>query len=456
MSSLEKIFQKYNIEVPEGTSFSSIEVSTNLQNAKDNEIIFYKLLSEKSFTLFKERLIASNPLLIILNKKPIEEIQNNYVVVEESKWRALQAELLDKIYPIKNEIKIIGITGTNGKTSTAFVISEILKQNKKTVCTVGTNGVFINGRPINFDIPNTSPGYVELRKIIHHAQEKSDFIVIEVSSHSLSQDRLRDLKLAVAGWTNISQDHLDYHKNMESYKAAKEKIFDYLVEGSSCFFPAEQKELYKSIERPNIEICKKVSLGSNYPSFFKLSHNYQNLSLAVNICNFILGKKVNFDLYKIQLPKGRFECLESNDRLFVIDYAHTPDALENILSSIKDSFPGKSVWTVFGCGGDRDKSKRPIMAKVACEHSDFVVVTSDNPRTENSKDIISDIEKGMSGSYTKIENRSEAIKFAVDESKEKTIVLIAGKGHETYQEIGTKKYEFDDMKVVKGFLNVTS
>jgi UDP-N-acetylmuramoyl-L-alanyl-D-glutamate--2,6-diaminopimelate ligase len=283
---------------------------------------------------------------------------------------------------------------------------------------------------------------------------------MEVSSHALAQDRLFDIKLDAVAWTSFSQDHLDYHKSMEEYFRAKLLIErKYLKEGHSLLIPFLEKDLAIKINEMSPNTRYKVSKTlaerkiEKYPLFYYSPYNKSNVELALQLNEELWNKKIEgFDLEKIQTPKGRFSVIEIGESsMVIIDYAHTPDALINIGSAIKDAFPEHKIIALFGCGGNRDKTKRPLMGKAVCQFADRIMITSDNPRDEKPEDIIIDIIPGIDREYSANIDRKKAIIECLDEMEEKEILLIAGKGHEEYQEINGTKHPFSDFEIVQSY-----
>ncbi|MCP4913813.1 MAG: UDP-N-acetylmuramoyl-L-alanyl-D-glutamate--2,6-diaminopimelate ligase [Oligoflexia bacterium] len=428
------------------------DLSTDLQCAQPSDLVFYNITTDKAENLFYERLEKSEVKTLILNRALKKNIDQEVIVIDKDQWKELQTELCDKVYPKSDKTKIVGITGTNGKTSCSYIISSILRMNEKTTCVIGTNGILVNDKEENSTSINTSPSYIGLRKIIHDYQDEAEFFIIEVSSHALYQDRYHELMFEVCGWTNLTQDHLDYHGSMEEYQKAKELIGQKIKKNSYCFFPTDQSELFSKITLNNKKICTPIDI-KNLPPFFQLEHNKSNFELSFNIAKYLLAKEPKLNFEEFNYPKGRFECFEKGSNLYVVDYAHTPDALENILRSIKKSFHGKKLISVFGCGGDRDNKKRPMMGEISTRIADYSIITSDNPRTEEPEKIIADITKGLGGNFKIVVDRKEAIKEALLMARENTIVIVAGKGHETYQEINNQRHDFDDLKTIKELLN---
>lgn len=438
-------------------------VTTNLQAAKHEDVVFYKVTrDEKSQENFHERLAKGTPGLIILNHGAEAFVKiDNCIFVDAGHFLSLQKKLLDHFCPNKNKMKLVGVTGTNGKTTTVNLAMQISTMLNHPAISVGTIGVHdVNGALID-DTESTTPSYVEFRKIIHKYQDKYDVCFVEVSSHALEQGRLYDLTLDAAAWTSFSQDHLDYHKTMEEYFTAKLLIESkYLKLGKQLVVPKAEKELYRNILKINanakVMIAKTLEERevTEKPLFYHSSYNQSNAEVALQLNANLWGEdKVNkIDLKKIQTPKGRFSVIElENESMAIVDYAHTPDALVNIGGAIRKAFPTHMLTVVFGCGGNRDKTKRPLMGKAVSGFADKVIVTSDNPRDEAPEDIVMDIIGGITTGYEAVIDRKKAILHALESIRKKEIVLIAGKGHEEYQEIRGVKHPFSDFKIVENF-----
>jgi UDP-N-acetylmuramoyl-L-alanyl-D-glutamate--2,6-diaminopimelate ligase len=433
-------------------------ITTNLQNATGQEIVFYKLQpNPKSKESFFNRLQNVNPGLIILNTGA-EAIKNeNIIFVDEDQFLLIQKILCDEFYPNKNKLKLIGVTGTNGKTTTVNLAMQISTMLKHPAVSVGTIGVFDVDGQVGYDLESTTPSYVEVRKLIFKLQDQYQAMFMEVSSHALDQNRLFDLRLDQAAWTSFSQDHLDYHKSMDEYFQAKLKVErKYLKESAKLLLPSAEAEMIKKIQSdsPNtrykiVSTLKDLNI-TNYPLFYHSSYNQSNAELAIALNQELWGESLKeFDLNKIQTPKGRFSVLEIGETsMAIIDYAHTPDALLNIGKAIKEAFPKHKLIVVFGCGGNRDKTKRPLMGKAVSSFADRIMVTSDNPRDEAPEDIIVDIIPGITIDYEAMVDRKKAIVTCLDDMEEGEILLIAGKGHEEYQEIKGIKHPFSDFEIV--------
>lgn len=377
----------------------------------------------------------------------------------------------------KSKMKFVGITGTNGKTTTTFIIREILQKLGKKVGLIGTQGVFIN----NLMLPSklTTPDPIDLHKLISDMENNGcEYCVMEVSAHSIALNKIDDINYSIVGLTNITEDHLDFFLNMENYSNCKLSLFD-SKHAQMGIVNSADKYAKKLREQTNISLFSfgkngELQLESQQTtlkgSYFKLKYqnktftgqtnlvgeyNLMNLLLAIS-CLLCLG----FDLKeilavvkynKITVP-GRFNLLKIDaDFSVLVDYAHTPDGMKNILKTVK-SFAPKRIITVFGCGGNRDKQKRPIMGQIANSLSDVVIVTTDNPRDENPELIIEDITKGLnSNKIEKITDRKSAIEHALDIATKQDVVVILGKGAEQYQEIKGIKFSYNDFDVVDNY-----
>jgi UDP-N-acetylmuramoyl-L-alanyl-D-glutamate--2,6-diaminopimelate ligase len=443
-------------------------ITTNLQETKKTDVVFYKInpKEDKSVDNFQKRLNGSTPGLLILNHGTEFVKNENCIFVEAEHFLQIQKIILDELFPSKNKMKIVGVTGTNGKTTTVNLAMQIASLAGHPAISIGTIGVQdMNGALIS-DLESTTPSYVELRKLIHQFQNQYEVCFIEASSHALVQNRLFDILLDGAAWTSFSQDHLDYHRTMEEYFDAKLLVEKkYLKEIHSLIVPKEEKELYEKILKraPNTKIKLAMTLDERglgksleeRPLFYHSTYNQSNVELALQLNADLFGEESikNIKLNDIKTPPGRFSIIElDNENMAIIDYAHTPDALINIGAAIKNAFPAHSLTVVFGCGGNRDKSKRPMMGKAVSEFANKIVVTSDNPRDESPEDIIIDILAGIKDSYEAVIDRKKAIEAALESIGNKEIILIAGKGHEEYQEIKGVKYPFSDFNIVTNFI----
>jgi len=397
----------------------------------------------------------------------------------KNKLAAISSQFYE--YPSK-KISIIGITGTNGKTTSAYWLSQCLNHLKIKTAFIGTLG-YGDLKKLKKS-QNTTPSAIDLQRSIKEIYKKKyKYVAMEVSSHGIKEQRINNIEFKQRLFTNLSRDHLDYHKTMSEYAEVKKKFMlsekngNIIVNiddkvGQSIFnnsvLPDNKKvsfSIYKKSKIQATNISQKHNnlnfdlnyYGKSFPVRLKLIgiFNIYNV-LGVIGCLSTMGFEVNQiinSLKKIKQVPGRTEFIKKSKDLpsVMIDYAHTADALENILKSIKNnSF--KKIILVFGCGGDRDKGKRKEMAKIAEEYADHSLITSDNSRNENPKDIIEDISKHFDQEPIKIIDRKEAICEAIKMADKEDLVVIAGKGHEEYQEIGNKKIYFSDKKVVDDFI----
>lgn len=404
---------------------------------------------------------------------------DNQVIVENT--RGIFSYICANFFSNPAEkLKLIGLTGTNGKTTTTFLIKQILENVGKKVGLIGTvqNMIGDEAYPAKY----TTPDPYELQKLFSQMVEAGcEYCVMEVSSQALAQGRVNGVRFAVGAFTNLTQDHLDYHKTWENYFNAKRLLFE------NCDIAvtnADDENGLKIIEGLNFDkvvtyavnrndatyVAKNVTFKSNGVEYELVGDKIGRCScpipgrfsvynsLCAASCALALGisfEQVLMAISKSKGVKGRIEVVPCDrDFTIIIDYAHSPDGLENIISSLKEIAKGRVV-TLFGCGGDRDKTKRPKMGKIAAELSDYCIVTSDNPRSENPSAIIQDILEGMKGvktPYTVVENRKEAIAYAIEHAKKDDIILLAGKGHETYQILPTGTIHFDEREAVAEIL----
>ncbi len=431
--------------------FSDLNWKT--QSSTEHTVLFYKLNGdEKTEALFWQRIQFTHYGLLILNRLPAKKLPLNSVVIEEDKWPSLQVKLLDFFYPIPKELKLIAVTGTNGKTTTTDFILQLGEQCGKKGLSIGTLGVRENGKTLD-DFGLTSPSLIDTRKYIHAYAANKDFCVMEVSSHALSQKRIFGLEFSVAAWPSFSQDHLDYHQTMEEYFEAKCLLLKYLKPHAALYIPAEQEELFGKLHKRYESTKKAKKINTSLPLFFSTKFNRQNLEIAIGAIEDLYGEHCwNFE--GLIPPDGRFYIQPYKSNYIVVDFAHTPDALENICQGIKDSFPSHKLKVIFGCGGDRDRKKRPLMAQTVEKFADYIYVTSDNPRSENPDQIIDDVITGLkSKNFERVTERPMAVRKAFLELGENEVLLLAGKGHEDYILINGVKHPYSDIQEVEQFLN---
>lgn len=374
-----------------------------------------------------------------------------------------------------NEFGLIGVTGTNGKTSTTYFIEQLLRALDKKTGVIGTTGALINGEQIEFSFDtSTTPDAHHLQSVFNIMRnENCESVVMEVTSQGLDQKRVFGSKFDVAVFTNLTQDHLDYHNTMEQYFEAKLSLFkqasksvvniddEYGQRIANMFDNVLTVSLEKNADI-NVSNIKYTGAGSNFDITYKgviknVKINTPGKFTVYNVLcaiGALIQSGIEFDTVINTLPmikgvRGRIQSVENNRGISIlVDYAHTPDGLVNIINSVKEFTKGR-VITVFGCGGDRDRTKRPIMAEITSRLSDVTIVTSDNPRTENPDEIVKEVSTGLNKDkeYHIIVDRKDAIFKAIEMAKENDSVIVAGKGHEDYQIIGTTKIHFDDVEV---------
>ncbi|WP_415341960.1 UDP-N-acetylmuramoyl-L-alanyl-D-glutamate--2,6-diaminopimelate ligase [Clostridium perfringens] len=382
----------------------------------------------------------------------------------------------------KDKLKIIGITGTNGKTTSAFIIKSILEKAGLMTGLIGTIANYIGNKKV--DAVRTTPESYELHELFKNMVDAGvEYCVMEVSSHSLELDRVYGIQFEEGIFTNLTRDHLDFHKTFENYYNAKFKLFERSNHsiinlddpyGANIVKDIEEREVKTKVSTFSIEKesdfkafeIKSHSNGSEFKvNLESVEEFYINIPGEYNIYNslgcIICAHNLNIPMDKIKeglsdvVIPGRCELVAKEKNLpysIIIDYAHTPDGLENILSTVK-AFTKNRMISVFGCGGDRDKVKRPQMGKIGCELSDIAIITSDNPRSEEPMDIINDIVKPLNYDNFVIEvNRKEAIRKAMNMALEGDVIVIAGKGHETYQILKDETIHFDEREVVYDIL----
>lgn len=374
-----------------------------------------------------------------------------------------------------DSLKLLGVTGTNGKTSVTYMMKKILEKAGYKVGLIGTIQNMIGDEIIAAH--NTTPNAYELNSLFALMKAKGcSYVIMEVSSHALDQSRVYRLDFEAAMFTNLTQDHLDYHITMENYLAAKKKLFSMcktaivnsddpysaeLIKGLDCNVVTYSLGDSSTYSAKGVNY-RPASVDYEFVSDSEIGHIKVNTggrftvynSLCTAACAVEIGiplSTVASALSELQGVKGRAEVVPTGrDFTVIIDYAHTPDGLKNILSTFRECKKNRLI-AVFGCGGDRDKTKRPIMGNIAAHFSDYAIVTSDNPRTENPSAIIKDILEGMKGAAIPvkvIENRIDAIKFAVSIAQKDDIIVLAGKGHETYQILNTGTIHLDEREVV--------
>lgn len=479
---LSKLINKENI----------LDIKGNLDIDIDNIVYDSRYVNDKSiFIAIKGFSVDGHDFIEDVIKKGVKAIiveddiyikDITIIRVENSRHALAQvsAEFYDNP---SSKLNLIGVTGTNAKTTTTYLVQSIFETINKKTGIVGTIGNIIDGKL--FKTNNTTPQSLELQETFNNMVESEvDTCIMEVSSHALDLDRVTFSDFEVGIFTNLSVEHLDFHKNLENYFEAKLKLFymtkKYNIINADDEYGRKIIDKIKNIDTPLLTygIENEADIYASDIVYhldgvdFKLNTPKGNIDIRMNIpgefsvyngltaasCAYVYDislKDIKYGLESIKGVKGRFEVVPTKqDFVVIIDFAHTPDALKQVLKSVKDFAKGRIV-VVFGAGGDRDNSKRAPMGKVVGEYADFSIVTSDNPRTENPEKIIEDIlvgTKEVTDKYKAIADRKEAIKYAIENKEKNDIILLAGKGHETYTIIGEEKLPFDEREIVKEIL----
>ncbi|WP_106497711.1 UDP-N-acetylmuramoyl-L-alanyl-D-glutamate--2,6-diaminopimelate ligase [Lentibacillus sp. Marseille-P4043] len=424
---------------------------------------------------------VNNGAVAILAEKRLEVDVPVIIVGDTSRAAAMLATKFYN-YPTR-KFPLIGVTGTNGKTTVTYLLETIFKQFKKKTGVIGTIQMKIGDD--SYPVKNTTPDALFLQKVFDQmVKDNVETGIMEVSSHALDQGRVFGCEFDIAIFTNLSQDHLDYHKDMDDYLRAKSLLFAQL---GNTYNDKQKKFAVINQDDPVSKILKRSTAQHvlTYGCKNEAQIMATDIQLDVTATNFILKTPIGeiaikskligmFNVYNMlaasaaaiaaNIPlttiktalenitgvSGRFEpVLAGQSFATLVDYAHTPDSLENVLQTI-NGFAKQKVYVVVGCGGDRDKTKRPLMAEIALKYADRAIFTSDNPRTEDAQSILDDMTEGLEQDhFDVITNRKEAIFKTIELAKADDIVLIAGKGHETYQQIGDVKYDFDDRQVAR-------
>ena len=417
----------------------------------------------------------------ILAEKPVD-VEVPVVRVKSTK-RAM-AVLADAFYNQPTQkMHLIGVTGTNGKTTITHLIEHIFKSQHKKTGLIGTIEIRIGDT--SYDVKNTTPESLTLQKTFNQmVEENVEVAMMEVSSHALDLGRVHGCDFDVAVFSNLTQDHLDYHHTMEDYRRAKGLLFAQLGNAYNHDRPkfavlnaddAATEEYIKNtaatvitygIDRESDIRATNIQITNSGTTFdlttptetvrveMKLIGKFSvyNVLAATAAC-LVSGIPLSVIVEEIKVLEGvsgRFEVVDAEqDFTVIVDYAHTPDSLENVLKTVKE-FAKRNIYVIVGCGGDRDRTKRPIMARIAAEYSTQAILTSDNPRSEDPLAILKDMEEGLdTDNYVTIADRAEAIRYAVETAHADDVIVIAGKGHETYQIIGKKVFDFDDREVAR-------
>lgn len=430
---------------------------------------------------FIDKAIALGASVVVCEELP-EAILTQVTYVKVNDTNSALAHLATNFYDNPSQkLKLVGVTGTNGKTTIASLLYQMFKKAGFKVGLLSTVKIMVDD--VEYKATHTTPDSLTINYYMSQmVQAGCEYCFMEVSSHGVHQKRTEGLQFAGGVFTNLSHDHLDYHATFAEYRDVKKSFFDHLPKTAFALTNSDDKNGAVMLQNTQ---AKKLTYALKTYADYKaviLENQLTGLQLKINeqevwtrlIGTFnaynvlaIYGVAVELGIEKIEALRllselesvsGRFQFVVSKERITaIVDYAHTPDALENVLNTINDiRTKNEQLITIVGCGGDRDKTKRPIMARIATEMSSKAILTSDNPRTEDPAVIIEEMEAGISAEnfkkYVSILDRKQAIKTACQMAEKGDIILIAGKGHETYQEISGVRHDFDDMKIVKEIL----
>ncbi len=453
---------------------SEIEtISLDSRESQINGLFFAIPGFNQDGTQFIEDAIQKGALCIMCEKIPDKQHEHVcYIVV--AKIKQIIGYVAHAFYGKPSEyIKVIGVTGTNGKTSVSRIISQSLRMLGMNAGSIGTLGFEIGGEYV--EIPNTTPDAISLNRMLKQMVDSNvEICAMEVSSIGIEEGRVNGIKFSMAVFTNLTQDHLDYHKTMKAYETSKLKLISMVKEDGAVIL-----NLDGGFDMTKISTRNLITFGVNKHAFVKyktisdLPVAFQIDNQVYSVPNFIgrfnsenclaalcVLRKLGIPATEIQRvflqitpPKGRMERVVCTRNVFAfVDYAHTPDALDKVLKTLFEIKKTHKLICVFGCGGDRDVLKRPLMGNVAEKYSDVIFITDDNPRTEKSHKITSDIANGIrKKTFEIIHDRKSAIENAIHCAKEGDIVLVAGKGHEEYQIVGNTKFHFSDQEVISGY-----
>ncbi len=479
---LKDILYKVSIEAVKGSTDIAIEkIDFDSRKISDSDVFVAIRGSISDGHDFIEKAINQGAIAIVCDTFP-EIIVSGITYVQVKDTNKAMAYMAANYFgnPSQN-LKLVGITGTNGKTTIASLLYQLFKKAGFKVGLLSTVKILVDDK--EYKATHTTPDSITINQYLKEMTDEGvEYCFMEVSSHGIHQKRTEGLHFVGGVFTNLSHDHLDYHPTFAEYRDVKKSFFDHLPKSAFALSNIDDKNGQIMLQNTNArKLTYALKSYANYKAqilenqlsglLLKINENevWVRLIGTFNAYNLlaIYGTAVELGLdhfevlrllSELESVSGRFQFIISDEKITVIvDYAHTPDALENVLKTITDiRTKNEQLITVVGCGGDRDKTKRPIMANIATTWSDKVIITSDNPRTENPDDIIAEMEKGVAPqNYKKtvsISDRKQAIKTACQLANPNDIILIAGKGHETYQEIQGIRYDFDDMKIVKELL----
>ncbi|WP_165357706.1 UDP-N-acetylmuramoyl-L-alanyl-D-glutamate--2,6-diaminopimelate ligase [Flavobacterium beibuense] len=482
MMVLKDILYKTSIEAVKGStdiSVNKIEFDSRLVGKGDVFVAIKGTVSDGHEYI--DKAISQGAVAIVCEEIPDELIGNvTYVLVKKAN-KALAFMAANYYGNPSHNVKLVGITGTNGKTTIATLLYQLFKKAGYKAGLLSTVKILVNDK--EYKATHTTPDSLTINRYLKEMEEAGvEYCFMEVSSHGIHQKRTEGLEFVGGIFTNLSHDHLDYHSSFSEYRDVKKSFFDKLPKSAFALTNIDDKNGLVMLQNT---VAKKLTYALKTYADYRaqiLESQFTGLLLKINeqevwvklIGTFnaynllaIYAAAINLGLEEIEVLRlmselesvsGRFQFVVSDSKITaIVDYAHTPDALENVLKTIEDiRTRNEQLITVVGCGGDRDKMKRPVMANIASAMSDKAIFTSDNPRSEVPEAIIEDMEKGVEPhNYKKtlaVVDRKQAIKIACQLANPNDIILIAGKGHETYQEINGVRHDFDDMKTVKEIL----
>lgn len=479
---LKDILYKVAIEAVKGSTEIAVnKIEFDSRKIQENDVFVAIRGTVSNGHDFIEKAINLGAVVVVCDTLPEVIITGiTYIQVKDTN-SALAFMVSNYYYNPSSKLRLVGITGTNGKTTIASLLYQLFKKAGYKVGLLSTVKIMVND--VEHKATHTTPDSLTINYFLNEMIEIGcDYCFMEVSSHGVHQKRTEGLQFEGGVFTNLSHDHLDYHPTFAEYRDVKKSFFDHLSKSAFALTNVDDKNGAVMLQNTNArKLTYALKSYANYKAqilenqlsglLLKINENevWVKLIGTFNAYNLlaIYGTAVELGLESLEVLRllselesvsGRFQFIVSNDKITaIVDYAHTPDALENVLKTINDiRTKNEQLITVVGCGGDRDKTKRPIMANIATQMSDKVIITSDNPRTENPSTIIAEMEAGVEPQNFKkslsIEDRKNAIKTACQLANANDIILIAGKGHETYQEIQGVRHDFDDMKIVKEFL----
>lgn len=479
MKKLKDIIYKTGIlDVSGSTEISATDICFDSRKAKEGSLFIAVKGIQADGHQFIHEVIEKGAIGIVCEQLP-KAMSDGITYVRVNDSAAALAHIASNFYNNPSEkLKLVGVTGTNGKTTTVTLLFHLFRMLGYKAGLLSTVRNMVNGKEIN--ATHTTPDPIQMNALLSDmVDEGCTHCFMEVSSHAVVQKRIKGLTFAGGVFTNITHEHLDYHKTFQEYLKAKKLFFDSLPGDAFAITNADDKNGKVVLQNTK---AKKYTYSLHSVSDYKCrllenhfsglilnldghevhckligSFNAYNLLAAYSVAVLLREEKMKIltGLSNLDPVEGRFDFITSKKKIIgVVDYAHTPDALQNVLTTIHDVSSGHGrVITIVGCGGDRDTRKRPVMAKIACELSDHVILTSDNPRSEDPIEIIHEMEKGIgpgeAKKTTSIVDRKEAIKAAVQLAKPGDVILVAGKGHEKYQEVKGVKTPFDDKKILQ-------